>query len=205
MAGNAQEEYIFFNGERIARRDVSSTGATIALHYYFSDHLGTHAVVENAAGTQCEQDIDYYPYGGQQNDYSTTPVAQNYKFNGKERDAESGLDNFGARYDTSNLGRWMTPDWAVKPTTVPYANFGNPQSLNLYSYVENNPTTLGDPDGHAFALDDLVGAAAGAVVGVAAEVVKDVATGEKITAGAVAGAAVGGALFGEGIVNAPEL
>jgi hypothetical protein len=34
------------------------------------------------------------------------------------------------------------------PTAVPYANFGNPQSLNLYSYVKNNPTTFGDPDGH---------------------------------------------------------
>jgi hypothetical protein len=42
----------------------------------------------------------------------------------------------------------MTPDWATKPTDVPYANFGNPQSLNLYSYVQNNPTTVGDPDGH---------------------------------------------------------
>ena len=42
----------------------------------------------------------------------------------------------------------MTPDWEQKPTTVPYANFGNPQSLNLYAYVENNPTTVGDPDGH---------------------------------------------------------
>jgi RHS repeat-associated protein len=66
--------------------------------------------------------------------------------------------NFGARSDTANLGRWMTPDWAAKPTTVPYANFGNPQSLNLYGYVENNPTTLGDPDGHCrgclFALAD---------------------------------------------------
>jgi RHS repeat-associated protein len=157
LAGNAQEEYIFFNGTRIARRDVSSTGATIALHYYFSDHLGTHAVVENAAGTQCEQDIDYYPYGGQQSDYCTTPVSQNYKFTGKERDGESGLDNFGARYDTSNLGRFMTPDWAAKPKTVPYANFGNPQSLNLYSYVENNPTTFGDPDGHGPSCNDYPG------------------------------------------------
>jgi hypothetical protein len=42
----------------------------------------------------------------------------------------------------------MQPDWAAKPTDVPYANFGNPQSLNLYSYVQNNPTTVGDPDGH---------------------------------------------------------
>jgi hypothetical protein len=42
----------------------------------------------------------------------------------------------------------MTPDWAAKPAAVPYANFGNPQSLNLYSYVNNNPTTTRDPDGH---------------------------------------------------------
>jgi RHS repeat-associated protein len=128
----------------VARRDVS----TNAVHYYFSDHLGTHAVVENAAGTACEQDIDYYPYGGEQNDYCATPVAQNYKFNGKERDTESGLDMFGARYYGSSLGRFMTPDWAAKPVNVPYAHFGNPQSLNLYSYVQNNPTTVGDPDGH---------------------------------------------------------
>lgn len=69
-------------------------------------------------------------------------------YTGKERDAESGLDNFGARFDASTLGRFMTPDWAAKPTAVPYAHYGNPQSLNLYSYVNNNPTTLGDPDGH---------------------------------------------------------
>jgi RHS repeat-associated protein len=70
------------------------------------------------------------------------------KFTGKERDTESGLDEFGARYYGSSLGRFMTPDWAAKPTSVPYAHFGNPQSLNLYSYVQNNPTTVGDPDGH---------------------------------------------------------
>jgi RHS repeat-associated protein len=143
LGGTVQNTYVFFNGKRIAR--IDSTGAA---HYYFSDHLGTHAVVVNATASACEQDIDYYPYGGVQYDYCTTPVAQNYKFNGKERDIESGLDNFGARFNASNLGRFMTPDWAAKPTDVPYANFGNPQSLNLYAYVENNPTTLGDPDGH---------------------------------------------------------
>jgi RHS repeat-associated protein len=148
LSGNPVEQYIFFNGARIARRDVTSAGATIAIHYYFSDQVGSHSVVTNAAGTATEQDIDYYPYGGVENDYCTACVAQHYKFTGKERDTESGLDNFGARYDTSSLGRFMTPDWAAKPVSVPYANFGNPQSLNLYSYVENNPTTLGDPDGH---------------------------------------------------------
>jgi RHS repeat-associated protein len=142
-AGNVENTYVFFAGQRVAR--VDSAGA---VHYYFSDHLGTHAVVENATGTACEQDVDYYPYGGEQSENCSTPVAQNYKFNGKERDAESGLDNFGARYNTSNLGRFMTPDWAAKPVNVPYANFGNPQSLNLYAYTENNPSTMGDPDGH---------------------------------------------------------
>jgi hypothetical protein len=42
----------------------------------------------------------------------------------------------------------MTPDWAAKAVAVPYSNYGNPQSLNLYSYVTNNPTTLCDLDGH---------------------------------------------------------
>jgi RHS repeat-associated protein len=45
-------------------------------------------------------------------------------FTGKERDTESGLDMFGARYYGSGLGRFMTPDWAAKATAVPYAMFG---------------------------------------------------------------------------------
>jgi RHS repeat-associated protein len=67
---------------------------------------------------------------------------------GKERDSETGLDNFGARYYASNMGRFMTPDWAQEPTTVPYADFDNPQTLNLYSHTENNPTSDVDEDGH---------------------------------------------------------
>jgi RHS repeat-associated protein len=143
LAGNILNVYIFFGGQRIARSD--STGG---IHYYFSDHLGSHGVVENATGSACEQDVDYYPYGGEENDYCTTPVAQNYKFTGKERDAESGLDNFGARYDASSLGRFMTPDWAAKATAVPYASFGDPQTLNLYAYTGNSPLNRIDADGH---------------------------------------------------------
>jgi RHS repeat-associated protein len=71
-----------------------------------------------------------------------------HKFTGKERDPESGLDMFGARYYGSSLGRFMTPDWAAKPIAVPYAMFGDPQSLNLYSYVRNNPLAKADADGH---------------------------------------------------------
>lgn len=98
-SGHITSEYIFLNGQRIARRDADGS-----VHYYFSDHLGSHSVIENATGTKCEQDMDYYPYGGVANDYcSSTSVPQNYKFTGKERDPETGLDMFGARYYASSL------------------------------------------------------------------------------------------------------
>jgi RHS repeat-associated protein len=131
-------------GRRIARRDIAGG----AQHYYFTDHLGSTDVVTTSTGV-LENDSAYYPYGAERA-YTTNLVDQNYKFNGKERDIESQLDEFGARYYANAQGRFMIPDWAEKPTAVPYANFGNPQSLNLYSYVQNNPTTLGDPDGHDF-------------------------------------------------------
>jgi len=62
---------------------------------------------------------------------------------GKERDAESGLDYFGARYYASNMGRMMSPD----PSGLAYADPTNPQSFNLYAYVMNNPLSNTDPDG----------------------------------------------------------
>ena len=67
---------------------------------------------------------------------------------GKERDAETGLDYFGARYLSSAQGRWMSPDWSEKPEPVPYADLKDPQSLNLYGYVRNNPLKNTDPNGH---------------------------------------------------------
>jgi RHS repeat-associated protein len=73
---------------------------------------------------------------------------------GKERDTESGLDYFGARYYASNMGRFMSPDWAAQAEPVPYAKLANPQSLNLYSYVFNNPLSSVDPDGHCSASEE---------------------------------------------------
>jgi hypothetical protein len=42
----------------------------------------------------------------------------------------------------------MSPDWAASPVAVPYADIHNPQGLNLYSYVKNNPLSHADADGH---------------------------------------------------------
>jgi len=59
----------------------------------------------------------------------------NYKFTGKERDSESGLDNFGARYDSSRIGRFMTPD----PVFFQADMLTDPQRFNQYACVRNNP------------------------------------------------------------------
>src|SRR5271169_765596 len=69
-------------------------------------------------------------------------------FTGKERDAESGNDYFGARYYASSMGRFMSPDWSAIPWPVPYSDLTNPQSLNLYAYGANNPLRFRDLDGH---------------------------------------------------------
>jgi len=70
---------------------------------------------------------------------------------GKERDSESGNDYFGARYYASTMGRFLSPD----PITVTPARMANPQELNLYSYVRNNPLILTDPTGMIISTDDL--------------------------------------------------
>ena len=58
------------------------------------------------------------------------------------------MDYFGARYYGNWLGRFLSADWAAKPEAVPYSDLHDPQSLNLYSYVRNIPTTRVDADGH---------------------------------------------------------
>jgi RHS repeat-associated protein len=145
--------HVFFAGRRVSRTDNQPSWSA---HFYFSDNLGSANVVTNATGA-IEDESDYYPYGGER--VISNVVPQNYKFTAKERDPESGLDEFGARYYANSMGRFMTPDWSEAPVAVPYAVLGNPQTLNLYSYVENNPATGTDPDGHAD--NPLIGDAAG--------------------------------------------
>ena len=79
---------------------------------------------------------------------SRVVCAFGYHFTGKERDTESGNDYFGARYYGSSMGRFMSPDWSSRPAAVPFADPANPPSLNLYSYVTNNPLSRVDPLGH---------------------------------------------------------
>ena len=76
----------------------------------------------------CET-ITSLPFGDGQNITTTCSDPSPMHFTGKQRDSESGLDYFGARYFSSSMGRWASPDWAATAEAVPYANFSDPQSL----------------------------------------------------------------------------
>lgn len=138
------------------RLNLSSVGP---VHYYFSDHLASSKVVTSPTGT-IEEESDFYPFGGERLITDTLPD-QNYKFTGKERDYETNLDYFGARYYAFNFGRFTTPDEfaggpvdafssgdPLPPGPLPYADITNPQSLNKYTYAYNNPLRFTDPNGH---------------------------------------------------------
>ena len=70
-----------------------------------------------------------------------------YRYTGKERDTESGLDYFGARYYGSSMGRFMSPDLGNISAIF---HMDDPQSWNGYSYAHNNPLTFTDPTGDAY-------------------------------------------------------
>lgn len=121
-----------------------NNGTTFFNH---EDWLGTERARSNVTGVVCETIVSL-PYGDGQNTAGSCGDESPMHFTGKMRDTESNLDDFDARYYSSQWGRFMIPDWDAKPVDVPYAKFGDPQSLNLYGYVRNNPSTMRDSDGH---------------------------------------------------------
>ncbi len=141
----AFSEYIYFDGKRAARRDYQSN-----VFYYFADQVGSaRGMFEVASGSHTATpcfDADFYPFGGEHDFLNSCP--QNYKFMGKERDPETNNDDFGARSYASAYGRFLSADWSSTPTPVPYANLTNPQTLNLYAMVSDNPESFADLDGH---------------------------------------------------------
>jgi RHS repeat-associated protein len=139
-AGNTNNstfnEYVFFGGKRKARRDFSNT-----VFYYFADHLGTSRAIVQAGQTAACYEADFYPFGGERAPLVNS-CPQNYKFAGMEYDSESNLNYTEFRQYASSQGRWLSPD--------PFSGslkLSNPQSLNRYVYVLNNPTMLHDPKG----------------------------------------------------------
>jgi len=126
-------DFLYLGGQLVAEY---KEGLTYFVH---TDHIGSARLVTGLNQTVA-QNLDYLPFGEQN---STDSGISTNEFTGDIQDAESDLDHAQFRQYSSSLGRWMHPDpaglAAVDPT--------NPQSLNRYTYVLNNPLALIDPSG----------------------------------------------------------
>jgi RHS repeat-associated protein len=142
--------------------NVYSAGTLLAtydsngLHFYLNDPLGTRRAQTDYAGV-LEQTCSSLPFGDGLSCTNSTEYPTEHHFTGKERDAESGLDYFGARYYGSSMGRFTSPD----PIIMNDLRLINPQRWNKYAYTINNPLTLTDPTGKDAAYVSFSGMAMG--------------------------------------------
>ncbi|HZM76517.1 MAG TPA: RHS repeat-associated core domain-containing protein [Candidatus Limnocylindrales bacterium] len=123
----------YFAGPILVAR--SSGGVKV---WYHADRLGSTRLMTDASGAEV-RDYDYKPFGDLQS--TSGPAANERDFTGHIRDTESGLLYMTARYHDPKLGRFISPD-----TVIP--KLDNPQDINRYSYVRNNPINNTDPTGH---------------------------------------------------------
>ena len=107
-------------------------------YFYHPDHLGSASWITDLSG-QPVQHLQYMPFGGDYIDQQApnTDYSERFRFTGKERDAETGYDYFGARYYSSSVGIWLSVD----PMSDKYP------SLSPYVYCADNPMGLVDPKG----------------------------------------------------------
>ena len=133
----------------LAEVEVTGAAAGADVRWLVADQLGTPRMVVDRTGSLAGvRRHDYLPFGEeiqasawrtQERGYKDDTVRQ--RFTGYERDAETGLDYAQARSYSNTQGRFAGPDSFGGSTS-------NPQTLNLYAYVQNNPTNYSDPTGH---------------------------------------------------------
>jgi len=129
--------FIFTTTENVEAQTYSPV-----FYYYHSDNIGSSNVLTDRSG-QRVQHYEYSAFG--QNTFTGDSLAFKIsnRYTGQIADDETGLYYYGARYYDPELGRFIQPD-----TMLPGGM--NPQALNRYSYVLNNPLNANDPDGHGF-------------------------------------------------------
>jgi RHS repeat-associated protein len=136
-------------GALLAAAWLATAADAQVVEYYHLDAIGNVRALTDASGNVTERH-DYLPFGEE----CTTPACAanpqvgagtRRKFTGKERDAETGLDYFGARYYGSKIGRFITVD----PAYTVQESLVDPQRWNRYAYGTNNPLRYIDPDGRA--------------------------------------------------------
>lgn len=191
-AGTTTTKYVFAGSQRLCA--MVRGPSSVDYHYYHPDHLGSSNIITDATGVLVEH-TEHLPYGAINR--HDGPKDLPHKFTGQRQDATSGLVLFPARAYDPQLGRFLQADPFVQEPS-------DPQTLNRYSYVRNNPINLVDPDGYGFFkwLARVVGAAIGAVIGFA------VGGPEGALVGATWGFAIGdsvwAAIEGRGSVSIPS-
>ncbi len=154
--------YVYAGSMRIASltTQATTTGTESNTFYYHGDHLGSSSIITDGSGTVV-RNITYQPWGNIQSNTeesgANTPDP-NHKFTGQILDDSTDLYYYGARYYDPTLRRFITPDIYVQ-------NKYDPQSLNRYSYVRNNPLKYTDPSGHFLWIPVMVAAAMGGTHG----------------------------------------
>jgi RHS repeat-associated protein len=127
--GSPTREYIYSGSALLAKVEGTAT------QYYHSDHLSARVMTDSSGNKIGEQ--GHFPYG---ETWYATNTTTKWEFTTYERDSESGNDYAMARYHVNRLGRFSSPDLLA-------GSSGDPQSLNKYSYVRNDPANLVDPSG----------------------------------------------------------
>jgi RHS repeat-associated protein len=140
---NPEKEYGYRNGQMLVMGDTAETVANMQFKWLVQDHLGsTRMEIGKDGAASAVVRHDYLPFGEELqgslrsgNGYGTVTKTKQ-KFTGKERDDETGLDYFDARYFASIQGRFTGADPLLSS-----GNPLNPQSWNRYTYALNNPIT----------------------------------------------------------------
>jgi len=175
-----QTQHYLYGNDLLALEDPAGVAA-----FYHQDGLGSIRALSNASGQRTDAYI-YDVFGGLRK--RTGNNGQQFRFAGEQTDAELRLIYLRARYYDSQLGRFIDRD------TYPGIVI-NPRSLNRFTYSQNNPVNLIDPDGKFPHV--AIGAAAGAIVKSSLYVVVDVGIkGEDFSGARFAGKAVSGAFSG---------
>jgi RHS repeat-associated protein len=154
--GTSTTVYVYdAQGQLAAEYATLPTAQPCATCYLTADRLGSTRMVTDA-NARVQSLTDYLPFGEEipaplgaraAPYYPTSTLALpdgvTQKFTGKERDQETGLDYFGARYLSAAQGRFTSPD----PLGILRQKMTDPQQWNMYSYTRNNPLRLLDPTG----------------------------------------------------------